>query len=61
MDTWHARIPAMQERLQEIRLALWKALPNTDSDGKPFSGSYWCTYSIELIYMSYMDPKSGAN
>jgi FAD/FMN-containing dehydrogenase len=42
MDTWHARIPAMQEQLQQVRLALWEALPNTDTEGKPFSGSYWC-------------------
>ena len=42
MDRWHARIPKMQAQLQQVRLALWKALPNTDADGKPFSGSYWC-------------------
>ena len=41
LDTWHARIPAMQAKLQEIRLALWKALPNEDADGKPFSGTYF--------------------
>jgi len=27
---------------QKVRLAVWKALPNTDAKGKPFSGSYWC-------------------
>ena len=40
---WHARIPAMQARLQEVRAALWAALPNVDAaTGQPFSGSYWC-------------------
>lgn len=42
LNTWHARIPAMQAKLQKIRLALWAALPNEDAEGKPFSGSYWC-------------------
>ena len=42
MDTWHARIPALQAQLGAVRDALWKALPNVDAEGKPLSGSYWC-------------------
>jgi|EP01047_Picozoa_sp_COSAG01_P035681 hypothetical protein len=42
MRTWHGRIPALQAKLQSVRLALWKALPDVDQQGKPFSGSYWC-------------------
>ena len=38
MDQWHARIPAMQAKLQEIRLALWKALPNEDAEVRPNIG-----------------------
>jgi hypothetical protein len=39
---WHARIPALQAQLNEVRKELWMALPNEDTNGKPFSGSYWC-------------------
>ena len=42
LDGWHARIPALQAKLEIIRQAMWKALPNEDADGQPFSGSYWC-------------------
>jgi len=42
MAEWHGRIPGMQAKLKEIRLALWKALPDVDPEGEPFSGSYWC-------------------
>ncbi len=41
-DEWHSRIPALQAKLEVIRQAMWAALPNEDSAGKPFSGSYWC-------------------
>jgi len=42
MEEWHARIPAIQAQLERVRHALWAALPNVDSEGKPLSGSYWC-------------------
>jgi hypothetical protein len=42
MGTWHARIPALQTKLEQVRQALWEALPNEDGNGNPFSGSYWC-------------------
>lgn len=42
LNEWHSRIPALQAKLEEIRKAMWTALPNTDAEGNPFSGSYWC-------------------
>jgi len=41
LDAWYARIPKIQATLDNVRKVLWAALPNTDADGKPFSGSYW--------------------
>ena len=42
LGEWHGRIPALQKKLEVIRRAMWAALPNEDSEGRPFSGSYWC-------------------
>jgi hypothetical protein len=41
MATWHSRIPALQQKLAQVRDVLWTEFPNVDADQKPFSGSYW--------------------
>eukprot|EP00035_Acanthoeca_spectabilis_P023021 m.447216 g.447216 ORF g.447216 m.447216 type:complete len:663 (-) comp19484_c0_seq1:10-1998(-) len=42
MNVWYTRIPALQERLAQVRDVLWEVFPNIDAGGRPFSGSYWC-------------------
>ena len=51
MDTWHARIPAMQAKLEEIRLALWKALPNEDAEVRPSGSVAFLLGQVGCLYL----------
>merc|ERR1711964_902042 len=48
-------IPAVKTKLGRVRDILWDALPNTDANGKPFSGSYWAEtdYYDQEFQLSY--------